>query len=85
MGLSLAGRLHPARMSLLQTADGEAEVTAFERYAAMTERLKSLWATGKGESPEADALRDEMTPVWWQLTAAEQDQFCLPNPEDESA
>lgn len=49
-----------------ETAHGRAE-----RYTTLLASLEELWRTGQGESPEADALRDEMDALYPALTRDE--------------
>ena len=44
-----------------------------ESYARLLLRLHELSLAGREESPEADALRDEMTWHWYRMSAREQD------------
>lgn len=44
-----------------------------ERYDALWTALDRLWNEGKGETPDADALRDEMDGPWRGMTEAERD------------
>jgi len=40
-------------------------------YRKMTAKLVKMIADGLGDSEAADALRDEMDPVWYRLTPEE--------------
>jgi hypothetical protein len=46
---------------------------ALARYRELAARLEALWQAGLGESEEAEALRNQMDPVWSALTEAEHD------------
>ena len=43
----------------------------------MWERLDAMWSEGKGESEEADQLRDEMDGPWRKLTQGEIEKIRL--------
>jgi hypothetical protein len=43
----------------------------YYKYVSLLNRLKDLISTGPDDSPEADALRDEMDPLWFQLSESE--------------
>jgi hypothetical protein len=43
----------------------------FLEYVALLRQLRGLISDGKGESEEADRLRDRMDAPWFQLTADE--------------
>lgn len=42
------------------------------RYLTLLARLKALTALGREDTPEADALADEMDNTWHAMTADEQ-------------
>ena len=44
---------------------------AYYKYVSLLNRLKDLISAGPDDSPEADALRDEMDPLWIQLSESE--------------
>lgn len=44
---------------------------AYHKYVSLLNKLKDLISTGPDDSPEADALRDEMDPLWFQLSDSE--------------
>lgn len=44
-----------------------------EAYVALSIKLGRLWDEGKGETPEADAVRDESDAPWFAMTEAERD------------
>jgi hypothetical protein len=46
-------------------------MNAYERYKHLYMKLLSLAANGKLDSPEADALRDDMDPLWEMMTPAQ--------------
>jgi hypothetical protein len=46
---------------------------AYERYARCVRALHALFMGGKGESDEADALRDQMDEPWEALTEAQRE------------
>lgn len=45
-----------------------------ERYNALSIRLQRLWDEGRGETPEADAIREESDGPWYAMTDAERDE-----------
>jgi hypothetical protein len=48
--------------------------TPFRAYARLLLQLHDLIATGQGDAPEADAVRDEMDIPWEDMTPAEQER-----------
>lgn len=44
---------------------------AYYKYVDLLNKLKDLISTGPDDSPEAEALRDEMDPLWFQLSESE--------------
>lgn len=44
---------------------------AFYKYVSLLDKLKELISAAADESPEVDALRDEMDPLWFQLSESE--------------
>ena len=44
---------------------------AYHKYLNLLNKLKDLISAGPDDSPEADALRDEMDPLWFQLSESE--------------
>lgn len=49
--------------------------SAAAEYEAMFWELDRLWQEGKGESDEAEAIRDRSDPIWEQLTDEEQQRI----------
>lgn len=45
----------------------------FESYNALNEQLLRCIMTGKGDSKEADDIRDQMDVYWYKMSAAQQD------------
>lgn len=41
---------------------------AGERYWSLCRQLDDLCESGRGESAEAEALRDSMDAPWWEMT-----------------
>jgi hypothetical protein len=48
-------------------------MTALAQYLELEEKLKELIAQGKGDSEEADEIRDQMDEPWYALTPEERD------------
>ncbi len=48
---------------------------AYYQYVSLVNKLKDLISTGSDDSPEADALRDEMDPLWFQLSESERGEI----------
>lgn len=48
---------------------------AYEQYLRLWLELDQLWAEGKGESEEAESLRDRMDAPWFEMTAKEIEEF----------
>ena len=46
------------------------------QYLATLARLERLIADGRCDSPEADAIRDELDPLWRALSDEERDRIC---------
>jgi len=44
---------------------------AYYKYVNLLNKLKDLISTGADDSPEAEALRNEMDPLWFQLSESE--------------
>ena len=45
----------------------------FEAYSALNDQLLRCIMTGKGESAEADAIRDQMDEHWYKMSLTQQD------------
>ena len=45
----------------------------FEAYSALNDQLLRCIMTGKGESEEADAIRDQMDDLWKKMSLTQQD------------
>ena len=43
----------------------------YYKYVSLLNKLKDLISAGPDDLPEADALRDEMDPLWFQLSESE--------------
>ncbi len=48
---------------------------AYHKYVNLLNKLKDLISTGPDDSPEADALRDEMDPLWFKLSESERSEI----------
>jgi hypothetical protein len=44
---------------------------AYYKYVNLLNKLKELISAAADDSPEVDALRDEMDPLWFQLSESE--------------
>lgn len=44
---------------------------AYHQYVNLLSKLKELISTGADDSPQADALRDEMDLLWFKLSESE--------------
>jgi hypothetical protein len=44
---------------------------AYYKYVSLLSKLKELISAASDDSPGADALRDEMDPLWFQLSESE--------------
>jgi hypothetical protein len=49
--------------------------TAFRACVTKLLRLHALMIEGRADTPEADALRDEMDPLWYAMTPTERDRI----------
>lgn len=44
---------------------------AYFKYVNLLDRVRELTSAAADDSPEVDALRDEMDPLWFQLSEGE--------------
>lgn len=48
---------------------------AGQEYQRLWDELDALWDDGQGESPQADALRSKMNPLWYAMTTTDLEEF----------
>ena len=48
-------------------------MTTYEMYVRLHSKVLAL--EDRGDETEADAVRDQLDPIWYSLTAEEQDRF----------
>lgn len=44
-------------------------------YTALRDHILALWQEGRGDSEEADAIRDAMDVVWYKRLTSEEREF----------
>ena len=57
--------------NLKETENSQSRLSAFQDYVSLLEDLHSLIAQGKGDTDEADRLRDSMDDFWDRLNPRE--------------
>jgi len=57
--------------NLFKTKRFVMHTAAYYQYISLLNKLKELISAAPDDSPEVDALRDEMDPLWFQLSESE--------------